>query len=128
VRLGELDAAEGRGGDGEGWFKRALRISRQHKPGDYSLGALIGLSRAQLKQNRKLEALQAALLCERSLTARIMPATDPDFYGELKGKAEAALNAAVAKLLRNVTDEARGRLEGTDLRAQLKELIEKSWA
>jgi class 3 adenylate cyclase/predicted ATPase len=127
VRLGDLDASEGKPQGGESWYKRALRLSRQHKPGDYSLGAMMGLSLHLLKQGRKLEAMGLALSCERCLALGIMPASDPEFYAELVRKSEALMAQVGSKLLHTVLDEARARMASQDARGLLKENLEKNW-
>ena len=128
VRLGDLDAAEGKAQGGEAWYRRALRLSRLHKPGDYSLGALLGMALLLHKQGRKLESLNLALACERGLALGIMPASDPEFFAALGRKSEAVLAQIGSKLLHSVVDEARAKMAGQDARAALKESLEKYWA
>ena len=128
VRLGDMDAAEGKPDGGLGFYKRALRLSRQNKPGDYSLGALLGMAINLQKLGRKLESLQLALLCERVLKLGLMPPSEPGFNADLVKRAEAVLGQIGAKLMQSVVDEARARLAKEDARAQLKEGIEKNWS
>ncbi|HTB23161.1 MAG TPA: tetratricopeptide repeat protein [bacterium] len=125
VRLGDLDSAEGKTDGGEAWYQKALKLSRQNKPGDYSLGALLGLAALMQKQGRHLEALHFALLCERILSEGLMPASEAEFYEEL-GVKSAALTAKLgSKLMRSVIDEARLKMAKEDVRAMLKESVEK---
>jgi class 3 adenylate cyclase/predicted ATPase len=126
VRLGDLDAAEGKPGTGEGWYTRALKLSRLHKPGDYSLGALLGLASIAHKQGRKLEALHMALLAERGLATRMMPPSEPEFYADLKPRCEAVLAQVATKLLGSVIEEARAKMAKQDARALLKEALDKA--
>lgn len=126
VRLGDLDQAEGRPQGGEPWYQRALRHSRQQKPGDYSLGALLGLAALQLKQGRKLEALHLALVCERALAQRLFPPSEPEFYGELEQRCRALLDRLGGKLLASVIEEARVRLSKQDARALLKDSLNRT--
>jgi tetratricopeptide (TPR) repeat protein len=126
VRLGDLDAAEGKAQGGEARYKRALRLSRQSKLGDYSLGALLGLAAAFNKAGRRLEALHLALLCEQALAQGLMPASEPEYFAELGRRAEAVLGQIGSKLLRSVIDEARAKLAQQDLRALLKGCVEKN--
>jgi class 3 adenylate cyclase/tetratricopeptide (TPR) repeat protein len=126
VRLGDLDAQEGKPGAGEGWYNRALKLSRLQKPGDYSLGALLGLAAIAHKQGRKLEALHLALLVERALATRMMPPSEPEFYAELGQRCEALLSSVASKLLGSVIEEARAKMAKQDARALLKEQLDKA--
>jgi class 3 adenylate cyclase/predicted ATPase len=128
VRLGDLDASEGKIQGGEASYKRALRLSRQNKPGDYSLGALLGLSALFHKQGRKLEALHLVLACERAQAAGILPASEPEFSADVQRRTTALLGQIGGKLLQSVVDEARGKLAKEDARALLKECVEKNWS
>ena len=128
VRLGDLDAAEAKPQGGEAYYKRALKLSRLNKPGDYSVGALLGLAGVFHKAGRKLEALHLGLVCERLLASGMMPASEPEFFAELKQRSEAALSLIGGKLLHSVVDEARAKLSKEDARGLLKECIEKNWS
>ena len=123
VRLGDLDFTEAKHESGEGSYQKALRISRQHKPGDYSLGALLGQAALLHKQGRHLESLHLGLLCERSLG--LMVASEAEFYDELGVKVGALLARVGSKLLQSVIEDARAKMQKEDARAQLKEAIEK---
>lgn len=123
VRLGDLDYAEGKNEGGEGSYLKALRLSRQGKLGDYSVGALLGLAGVMARQNRALEALQLGLLGERVLP--LMPAPDAEFHDELEAKTVSVMAQLGSKLLRSVIDEAREKMAGKDARALLKEAVEK---
>ena len=127
VRLGDLDASEGRPQGGQGWYARALKLSRQNKPGDFSLGGLLGLAPIVHQQGRKLEALHLALVCERALALRVMPVSDPAFHAALETRCLEILARVTSKLMRSVVDEARAKLERGDVRVQLKECLEKDW-
>jgi class 3 adenylate cyclase/predicted ATPase len=125
VRLGDLDVAEGKPAGGEAWYLRALKVSRQSKPGDYSLGALLGQAAIIHKQGRKLEALHLALLCERALVAGLMQASEAEFYADLGRRAEVVLAQIGSKLLQSVIEEARAKMAEQDARALLKDALVK---
>jgi len=127
VRLGDLDAAEGKQQGGEGYYKKALKLSRLSKPGDYSLGALLGLAAAWARIGRKLEALHLALVCERALELGMMPASEPEFHADLARRADAVLAQIGGRLMRSVIDEARAKVAREDARALVKECVEKNW-
>jgi tetratricopeptide (TPR) repeat protein len=126
VRLGDLDMQEGKPGLGEGWYSRAMKLSRLQKPGDYTLGALLGQAALAHKQGRKLEALHLGLLVERGLATRMMPPSEPEFYAELGRRCEALLAQVASKLLGSVIEEARAKLARQDARALLKEQLDKA--
>ena len=121
VRIGDLDAAEGKGEGGEGWYKKCLRLSRQHKLGDYTVGALLGLAVVQHKQGRKLEALQLALVAGQALAW--MPVSEAEFHEELAARATTVLGQVGLRLLQSLVDEAREKLAKDDIRARLKEAV-----
>jgi len=123
VRMGDLDFAEGRTDAAEGVYQKALKLSRQNKPGDYSLGALLGLAAVFQKQGRNLESLELALLCERTLG--LMPASDAEFYEELAKKSEAMMAKLGSKLMRSVIDESRAKMAKEDARALLRKFLDK---
>ena len=128
VRLGDLDAEEAKPLGGEGWYQRALKLSRQNKPGDYTLGALTGLAGILHKQGRKLEALRLALLCERILHSNLMPASEAEFHAELGREVEEVLARIGTKLMRSVIEEARAKMAQEDARVILKESMERYWS
>jgi predicted ATPase/class 3 adenylate cyclase len=128
VRLGDLDSAEGKAPAAEALYKKALRLSHQNKPGDYSLGALLGLAGLLTKAGRKLEGLQMALLCERALGAGMMPPSEPEFFADLGRRAQATLAQIGAKLMQSVIEEARAKMAKDDVRALLKDYVEKNWS
>jgi predicted ATPase/class 3 adenylate cyclase len=127
VRLGDLDALEGRPRGGEGWYVRAVKVSRLGKPGDYTLGAFLGLAVLLNRQGRRLEALHLTLICERSLIEGMMAPSDPEFYAELAARCANVLNQIASKLMRSVIDEARERMGKEDARAVLKEALGRNW-
>ena len=128
VRLGDLESGEGKADAALNAYKRALRISRQNKLGDYSVGALLGLALNFHKTARKLDAMHLALVCERALSAGVMPASEPEFFAALKLRCEDIVGQVSAKLLGAVVDDARARLLKDDVRRLLKECVEKNWA
>jgi predicted ATPase/class 3 adenylate cyclase len=125
VRLGDLDFSEARNESGEGMYQKALRLSRMNKPGDFSLGALLGMAALLHKQGRNPDSLSLALLCERALGLGMMPASDAEFYEGLAVKSKALLAQLGSKLMRSVIDEAGAKLDKQDARALLRESVEK---
>jgi len=128
VRLGDLDGEESRPKAGEGWYQRAVKLSRQHKPGDYSLGALLGLAALFHKQGRKLEALHLALVSERALQLGVLPPSEPEFHAELGPRCASVLAQIGSKLMQSVIEEARAKIVQEDPRALLRECLDKYWS
>jgi len=128
VRIGDLDGEEARPKSGENWYQRAVKLSRQSKPGDYSLGGLLGLAVLFHKAGRKLEALHLALVCERAIKLRMLPPSEPEFYAELGPRSEAVLALIGSKLMNSVIEEARAKIAQEDPRALLKDCLEKYWS
>ena len=125
IRMADLDFSESRGDNGEALYQKVLRLSRQNRLGDYSLGALLGMAALLQKQGRNLEALTPALLCERALAVGLMPASDAEFYEDLNRRCAALLAQVSSKLMRSVIDEARAKMAAQDARTLLKESVEK---
>lgn len=124
VRLGDLDASQIGGDGGEASYKRALILSRQHKMGDYSLGALLGMAGMLFGRGRILDALNLGVLCARCLEEGLMPVSEEGFNEELFQKAADLMGQLGSRLMRNVLEEAGVRVASEDARKLLKESLE----
>ena len=125
VRLGDLEQADGKPGGGESWYKRVFRLSRQNKPGDYTLGGLMGFAVLFHLQGRKMEALHLALLCEKALAMGMMPASEPEFHADLGKRLEDVMSQVRSRVLTSVVEDARDMMTLKDPRALLRECLEK---